>query len=548
MDTTLTLLNLGGAIALLMWGVHMVQSGLQRAFGAELRRILGRALDNRLKALITGLGVTTVLQSSTATGLMVSSFAANGLIALAPALAVMLGANIGTTLIAQALSFDISELAPLLLIAGVAMFRSSGARTRDFGRVAIGLALMVMALSRLMQIVTPYEDVPSLRILMGAIATDPIISIVFGLLITWAAHSSVAVVLLVMSFVAKGVVPLNAGIALVIGANIGTALNPLLEGSRSGEMAGRRVAIGNLATRLVAAALFVMAIPWVGARLAQYEPNLSRAVVDFHTAFNVAAALVIMPWLGPLARLLERLFPDRLEAADPSLPLYLDAAAIETPSIALGHASREVLRMVDALEGMFETVSDAFRLRDREAFSKARRMDDVLDALNREIKRYVTSLDPEGLTDDEHQRLEAILTFAFHLESAGDVVERNIAAFFAKQLKRGVDFTPQTQQAIGEALDAVRANLRVAASIFTTGDARAARLLAEQKFEFRRREAEAFKAQIAQLRDSKSAASAPPVDLLRDLKRLNDHLVSGAAYPVLEAGGQLMASRMTPDG
>ena len=515
---------------------------------SSCRRILGRALDNRLKALITGLGVTTVLQSSTATGLMVSSFAANGLIALAPALAVMLGANIGTTLIAQALSFDISELAPLLLLAGVAMFRSSGARTRDFGRVAIGLALMVMALSRLMQIVTPYEDVPSLRILMGAIATDPIISIVFGLIITWAAHSSVAVVLLVMSFVAKGVVPLNAGIALVIGANIGTALNPLLEGSRSGEMAGRRVAIGNLATRLIAAALLVAAIPWVGARLAQHEPNLSRAVRRLPHRFQRRGGVGFLAVAGPAGAPPRAAVSGSPGGGRPVAAALSRCRGDRDALIALGHASREALRMVDALEGMLETVSDAFRLRDREAFSKARRMDDVLDALNREIKRYLTSLDPESLTDDEHQRLEAILTFAFHLESAGDVVERNIAAFFAKQLKRGVDFTLQTQQAIGEALDAVRANLRVAASIFTTGDARAARLLAEQKSEFRRREAEALKAQIAQLRDSKSAASAPPVDLLRDLKRLNDHLVSGAAYPVLEAGGQLMASRMTPDG
>jgi phosphate:Na+ symporter len=213
MDATLSLLNLAGAIALLLWGVHMVQSGVQRAFGPDLRRFLARALDNRIKAAAAGLGVTAILQSSTATGLMIASFASAGFVALVPALAVLLGANVGTTLIVQALSFDVSRLSPLLLLSGVAMFRAGGSRTRDIGRVAIGLALMLMALSQLLEITTPYEDVPSLRILMGAIATDRLISVAFGALLAWAAHSSVAVALLVMSFTQKGVIPLNAALA-----------------------------------------------------------------------------------------------------------------------------------------------------------------------------------------------------------------------------------------------------------------------------------------------------------------------------------------------
>ena len=247
-DATLSLLNLAGAIALLLWGVHMVRSGVQRAFGSDLRRVLAHALGGRVRAAAAGLGVTAVLQSSTATGLMIGSFASAGFVTLVPALAAMLGANVGTTLIVQALSFDVSRASPLLLVAGVAMFRMGGGRTRDVGRVAVGLGLMLIALSRLLEIVTPYEDVPSLRILMGGIATDRLISVAFGALMAWAAHSSVAVALLVMSFAEKGVVPLDAALALIVGANIGAALNPLLEGSRAGDAAGRRVVLGNLVT------------------------------------------------------------------------------------------------------------------------------------------------------------------------------------------------------------------------------------------------------------------------------------------------------------
>ena len=550
MGATLSLLNLAGAIALLLWGVHMVQSGVQRAFGPDLRRFLARALSNRVRAAAAGLGVTAILQSSTATGLMVASFAASGFVALVPALAVMLGANVGTTLIVQALSFDVSRLSPLLLLAGVVMFRTGGTRTRDVGRVAIGLGLMLIALSQLLEIVTPYEDVPSLRILMGGIATDPLISLAFGALLAWAAHSSVAIVLLVMSFAEKGVVPFYAAMALVIGANIGTALNPPLEGARTGEAAGRRVAVGNVITRLVGAAVALPLLSWIGPQLVQIEPNLSRAVADFHTAFNVVLGLAFLPLLGPFARLLERMLPDRIEAADPARPLYLDEAASETPSIALGLAAREVLRMVDVLDSMIEGVADALRVRDREALSRTRRLDDVLDGLNREIKQYVTRLDPESMTDDEHRRLEVILTFSLNLESAGDVIERDITAFAAKNFKRGVELLPDAMQDVEAAFAAVRTNLRSAASVFMTGDARAARVLTQQKAEFRRRETDAIRTHFADLRDRNrsTAKQAPPLDLLRDIKRLNDHLVAGAAYPVLEASGDLMPSRIVDDG
>src|SRR5436190_21420334 len=186
MDSTLTLIDLAGSIALLLWGVHMVQSGVQRAFGPHLRRFLGRTLNGRGRAFLAGLGVTAVLQSSTATGLMASSFAAGGLVDLVPALAVMLGANVGTTLIVQLLSFDIGHIAPLFVLVGVVLFRRSFAsRTRDLGRVAIGLGLMLLALQQLFSLLTPYEDVPSLRLFMGAIATQPVVDVIIAAAMSW---------------------------------------------------------------------------------------------------------------------------------------------------------------------------------------------------------------------------------------------------------------------------------------------------------------------------------------------------------------------------
>jgi phosphate:Na+ symporter len=288
-------------------------------------------------------------------------------------------------------------------------------------------------------------------------------------------------------------------------------------------------------------------LPLIGVHLVQVEPNFSRAVADFHTAFNLVVALAFLPLLQPLARLLERLMPVEVGPADPGRPLYLDDSALETPSNALGHASREALRMVDVLDSMIEGVADALRLGDREAAARARRQDDVLDTLNREIKRYLTRLDPESVTDDEHRRGRSRARVSVNREGAGDVVERNITSFVAKQLKRGVEPSPEDDRDIREAFEAVRANLRSAASVFTTGDRRAARVLSQQKAKFRRLEGEAIKAHFARLRQSRNAM-APSLDLLRDIKRLNDHLVAGAAYPPLEAAGELMPSRIAEDG
>ena len=544
MSGTLSILDLAGAVALLLWGVHMVQSGVQRAFGCEFSRILSRGFGGRLQAFAAGLGVTAVLQSSTASALMITSFAAGGFVALVPALAAMLGANVGTTLIVQVLSFNVSPLSPLLLLAGVVAFRAGSTRTRDLGRVAIGLGLMLIALSRLLEVVTHYEDVPSLRILMGRIAIDPVISALFGATMAWAAHSSVAVALLVMSLTGKGVLPLSAAIALMIGANIGTAINPLLEGSRGANVAGRRVAAGNLATRLAGAVVVMPLVPWIGRMLVQIEPDLARAVADFHAGFNIVIALAFLPLLTPVARLLERILPNGLEVADPLRPVYLDESAIESPSIAIGYAVQEALRMVDVLDSMIEGAANAFRRPNRKAIARSRRLDDVLDALNSEIKRYVMQLDPEGLSDEEHRRLEGILAFSLNLESGGDVIERNILPLAARQMKRGVELSDEAECEIEATFQAARNNLGAAASIFMSGDLRAARALIEQKREFRRREANAIRAHLAQLRTS-NGRQALPLDLLRDIKRLNDHLVAGAAYPVLEARGALLASRIS---
>jgi len=552
MSLPLTLIDLAGTVALLLWGVHMVQTGVQRAFGARLRSFLGDALRNRGKAFLAGLGVTALLQSSTATGLMVSGFAAGGLVDLVPALAVMLGANVGTTLIVQLLSFDVAEVAPALILIGVLMFRRASAGPRDFGRVMIGLGLLLMALHQFIALLTPYEDLPSLRMLLGAISTQPVLDILVGAGLTWAAHSSVAVVLVVMSFATKGTVPPDAAFALVLGANLGTAINPVLEGAGSGaDPASRRLPIGNLLNRLIGVAVAAALIPVIGPLMVTFEPDNARAVADFHTLFNLIVAAISFPLLTPYANLLKRWLPRRIDQADPSRPLYLDPSAQETPVIALGGAAREALRMSDVLETMLLGLRDTLERADRRQIGETRRLDDVLDKINGAIKAYVTALDPEALSEADHRRLREILTFAINIEQAGDVVERNLLGLCRKMGKRGLAFSQSGQEEILGMIDRLVVNVRTAGSLFMSGDERAARMLGAEKETFRRLEAAATDAHFERLRAGRidtAETSAMHLDALRDLKAVNTHLVAAAAYPVLETKGELLPTRLRSDG
>ena len=550
MNATLTLIDLAGAVALLIWGVHMVQTGITRAFGPQLRRILSYALSNRFKGFLAGLGVTSILQSSTATGLMVTAFAAGGLVDLVPALAVMLGANVGTTLIVQVLSFDVSKVSFLLVLIGVFMFRRSGiTRTRDLGRVGIGLGLMLIALTHLLSMITPYEDMPSLRMLLGAVTTEPLIDIVLAAGLTWAAHSSVAVVLLIMACASQAVVPPHAAFALVLGANLGTALNPLLEGGVGGDPAAKRLPIGNLINRLVGCALALALLNWVGPALVTIEPNATRAVADFHTGFNIVLALLFFPLLKPFAHLLVRLVPARVDVADPSQPIYLDWAARETPSVALAGAAREALRMVDVFETMLRGTLDSLNRGDRKRVTETARMDSVLDRLDTAIKEYLTSLDTDALDDTDHRRLSEILAFTTNLEHAGDIVEKSLMPLAAKRIKRGISFSEGSREEIREMLDRLTSNARAAAAVFMTEDPRTARQLLGEKEVFRELELRATEEHFGRPRSGRAESiemSKLLLDIVRDLKRVNAHLAA-AAYPILEGRGELLPSRLRQD-
>jgi phosphate:Na+ symporter len=541
---SLVLLDLMGGVALLLWGLHMVHSGILRAFGPDLRLLLAKALKNRFAAFAAGIGLTAVLQSSTATALITSSFTAEGLVSLVPALAIMLGANVGTTLIVQILSFNISAVAPVLFILGLVAFRG-GARSRikDLGRVSIGLGLMLLALHILLDTLAPAESAPGVRVFLNAVTGDPVLCIVIGAAVTWAVHSSVASVLLVMSLAYAQFISPYAALALVLGANLGSAINPVFEGARRDNPASYRLPLGNLINRLVGILLVAPFLRPITELLQSWEPDLAKLTAEFHIAFNVATAVIFIGLLDNMAGLLKKLLPKRVAEADPSRPRYLDESALETPSLALADAARETLHMGDHVEIMLRKVMAAMMTNDRALVDQVSKMDNSVDALDEAIKLYVTKLTRGSLDEHEGRRAMEIISFTINLEHVGDIIDKNLSELATKKIKRRFQFSPEGAEELSAFHKRTTDSLRIAFGVFMSGDVNEARKLLVEKTALRNTELAAVERHLDRLREGRPETvetTSLHLDVLRDLRRIHSHICS-VAYPVLDAAGELPA-------
>jgi len=543
----LLFLDLLGGVALLLWGLHMVHSGVVRAFGSDLRHLLNVALRNRFSAFLAGILVTALLQSSTATGLMTTSFAAGGLVALVPALAIMLGANVGTALIVQVLSFNVSAVAPVLLLVGIIAFRRGGrTRTRDLGRVAIGLGLMLLALHILLDTLVPAEQAPQVHELFAVFTSQPIVCVFLAAVLTWAAHSSVAVVLLVMSLAYSHFISPVGALALVLGANLGSAINPVLEGSKSADPASRRVPIGNLLNRVIGVAATLLLLPQIVEIFGRFQLDPARMTAEFHLAFNVALALIFIGLLDGMAWLLMRILPEQKKPADPAAPLYLDETAIDTPSVALACAARETLHMGDIVETMLRDSITAVMADDRKLVAQLSRMDNIVDRLDEAIKFYVTKITRESLDDRDGRRAMEIISFTINLEHIGDIIDKNLMELAAKKIKHRYQFSKEGAAELVAFHQRTLDNLKLAFGVFMSGDIKVARKLLAEKAALREAELSAAENHLARLREGRPESietSSLHLDILRDLKRIHSHICS-VAYPVLETAGELEPSRL----
>ena len=325
-----------------------------------------------------------------------------------------------------------------------------------------------------------------------------------------------------------------AALALILGANLGSAINPILEGARRDTPASYRLPLGNLINRIVGIVLVAPFLRPISEHLQAWQPDLAELAAEFHIAFNLATAIMFIGVLDPLAGLLRQLLPDRAQETDPSRPRYLDESALETPSLALADAARETLRMGDLVETMLRNVMTAMMTNDRASVAQVSRMDNSVDALDGAIRLYLTKLTRGSLDEREGKRAMEIIPFAINLEHIGDIIDKNLSELATKKIKRRLVFSPEGAEELSAFHKRIAKSLRVAFGVFMSGDlGEAQKLLAEKRSA--KRQLAATEQHLDRLREGRPESietTSLHLDVLRDLKRIHSHICS-VAYPVL---------------
>jgi phosphate:Na+ symporter len=540
------LLNLLAAIALLVWGTHLVRTGILRVFGANLRHVLAVSISNRLAAAVSGIGVTALVQSSTATSLIVSSFVGQGLVTLPLALAVMLGADIGTSLMAVVFSFDLSWLSPLFIFIGVVLFISrQDTNVGRFGRVLIGLGLMLLALRLVTDSTGVLTRAPAVKALLGSLSSDLLLEITAGAFLAVVSYSSLAIVLLTATLAASGVIPIDVALGLVLGANLGSGLLAVLTTLRS-PVEVRQVPLGNLVFKLLG---IVIAAPFIGLWLRHVRPYLGEpatVVVLFHLTFNMLVGAVFIGWTQVIARWVEKLLPKPEKNKAGGRPHHLDPSALATPSLAISCAAREALHQADVVETMLLGVLHVIQKNDLKLAEDLRKMDDAVDELYSSIKYYLTKISREALAEEESRRWTDIISFTINMEQIGDIIERVLIDIEDKKIKPGRSFSEAGMAEIVELHERLVANLRLGMSVFLNGTVRDAQKLLEEKARFRDLERAYATTHLGRLSANTVQSletSSLHIDLISELKRINSHICS-IAYPILDSAGALAPSRL----
>ncbi len=531
----LTLLNLLSAIALLVWGTHIVRTGIMRVYGADLRRVLSRSVSKKPMAFVAGIGVTALVQSSNATTLLVTSFVAQELVGLTPALVIILGADVGTALMARILTFDLSWLSPLFIFFGVVFFLGrKQTRAGQLGRASIGLGLILLALQLVVAAATPITQAAGVKVLFSSLTGDVMLDALIGAVFAIISYSSLAAVLITATLTATGVISFKVALCLVIGANLGSGLLAMLNNSAS-NAAGKRVALGSLLFKFIGSLLVLPFIDLLAGWLHKLPVSDEELVIFFHVFYNLIRCLIMVPFADAMARLCTKLIRDEPETQLRLKPRHLDTSALDTPALALANASRETLRMGDVLEQMLATFSKVVHGELREE-REIRKLDDDVDVLYTAIKLYLAQMPKEDLPEEDSRRWAEIIEMALNLEMAGDILERMSGDVADKSLAARRAFSEEGMEELNTLIEQLSANLRLGLSVFLSQDVTSARRLRRSKHRFRitnRRYSHKHVDRLHQHNVQSIETSSLHLGLLGDMKRLNS-LFCAVAYSVLE--------------
>lgn len=537
--------SLAAAVALLLWAIRLIRTGIERGFLVELRTTLRSLAGRPVTAVAGGAAAAMLLQSSTAVALIGGGLAAGGLAAPETALVLLLGADLGSAVMAQVFSLPVEAVLPFILLSGVVLFLNARRRrSKQIGRILVGIALVLVALGMIRAAAQPIAGSALLQGIAEYLAGDLPSAFVIGALTGWVLHSGLAAVLTFASFAASGLVPPAAGAALVIGANLGAALVPVTLLSRAPRPA-RIVAQSNLLARGGAA---LAALGWLA-----FDPALPARLADapaqqllfVHIGLNALVVLLAAPLAARLVRIAGAIFPDRA-IPEPAGVSALDPDAFGTPRVALSCAQREVLRMAEEVHAMLVVIMRLYRDWEVETAEAIARREDIVDRMHFDVKLYIARLRESALSERDDARCLDIVAMANSIEDAGDRISTGLVQQARKLRTGGLAFSSAGLSDIERFHQQVVANSQLALNVLTTGDAEDARQLVAEKDRIRSEEQKLQERHLSRLGDGEGPSLETTnihQEVLRILKQVNAAL-SFVAYPIAEETGDLLASRL----
>ena len=523
----------------MLLGIRCLRRGSERLFGARLRQLLQAATQNRWRALLAGFCIAILTPSSTAVALLAVEAITGGFMTFQQVLALMLGANIGFTLTVQLLAFKFYIYNAVFLVAGIPPYVfSKRIQWRGAGQALMGIGFLLLAIQLISTAVIPLKNDPDVGRIVEVLGHHPVWLMLFAMALKVILQSATAAIGIAMALCAQGVLPVQSAVAVVIGANIGIGVTALLAGFARTDT--RRMALGNLIFKLAGAAVCMPILGWLIQRLTAVSlAGDTQLIANAHTLFNIALAITFLPLLPWIAGALEKLIPARASADEKLGAHYLDRASLESPALALGQATREILHMADHVRQMLRDARQALTTGDAVLCAAIKQRDDAVDLLNNEIKAYIVKLaeqDRGGLTNAESRREIALLGFANELESIGDIIEKNLIELVEKKIKLHVEFSAEGRLELDKFFQEVLANFEMAVAAFATQDHVLAEQLLQHKQQINAEELELRNRHFNRLRSGLALTfetSAIHLDLLTYLKYINSHLTA-VAYPILE--------------
>ena len=542
-------LNLAGATMLLLFAVRMVQTGIERAMGPSFKRMMTDTNRNRIQTSFIGMLLAIILQSSTATALLATGFAAGGFLTVGNGLAIVLGADLGSALVIQILSFELDWLVPFLLAIGGWLFLKVDQRSlRQTGRILLGVGFILISLQMIGSASEPIRESDLLPAMAGYLGSEYITSFLIGAALAFIMHSSVAAILLFVTLVILGVLPVEAGVSLVLGANLGGATLPMWL-SRGMDHAARRIPVGNLLLRGTAAiiALFLVNLTPVLSIFDSFGPG--QYLVNTHLAFNLALLVIGLPFTNIMEKPLALLMPEPV--SDIQTDIYkpmsaLDRTVLDAPKLALSGVTREVLRMGQIVEVMVHPVMELYQNFDKERMEKVRKMDKDVNSIFSDIRRYVAELQRGELSKEDAKRARELTEFSINLENAGDIVAKRLLILAESKNIKNMEFSVQGWKELVTVHERVICNIKLAFNVLISDDLAAARTLIEEKTEMANMERKSRKLHLKRLREGEEISfesSNIHLETLRNLKELNS-LFASVAYPILLKSGQLLETRL----